>query len=135
MKIILLTLALLGICEHAQAEEERDQFCYAWAMDAMQGSQKMLAGVTFDQIESLINNLPEDVLPQHAKERAVSAVRWAYYFQFDMQTAFEIGGRRCMTCIDQKNPVPCLRRYDESLEKAIIAGEPLRNEAKAEDFF
>jgi hypothetical protein len=123
MKIIIAVLLSIGLCEYAEASEA---FCLAWASDAAQGAEKRLQGVEYDRIEALINELPDEILPREGKDRAISAVRWAYYFHLDMQTAHQIGNQRCLACVDQKNPRPCLDKFDQALKSAMQADNEIQ---------
>lgn len=127
MRIILFTLLCISICQAKAGDlapyaipddqEEKAQFCMAWTQDAMQATEKRLQGVDPVKLMGLIDSIPDELLPPDAKERAQSAIGWAYTYPMDMIETGEMAEIRCNACIDEINPIPCLKKFDEALSK------------------
>lgn len=132
MRIILLTVFLLILMQvlHAEPiitpnddEELKTRFCIAWALDAAQGTQKKMIGVPFDKLADLIYEIPDEVYSPDAKQRALSAVSWAYAMPFTTyEETEEIGRMRCVACVEQHNPQPCMKNFDASLLEGFAKG-------------
>ncbi|NIT13223.1 MAG: hypothetical protein GTN99_02965 [Candidatus Dadabacteria bacterium] len=134
MRIILLVffiLMIMAISANAAKppispnddEELKIRFCIAWAQDAAQGTQKKMLGVPFNKLADLIIEIPDEVYSPDAKQRALSAVSWAYAMPFSTyDETEEIGRMRCMACVEQHNPQPCMKDFDALLMEGYSKG-------------
>lgn len=86
-------------------------------MDAMQATEKRLQGVDPVKLMGLIDSIPDELLPPEAKLRAQSAVGFAYTYPMDMTEMHDIAEIRCMSCINESDPVPCMRKFDAALSQ------------------
>ena len=113
----IIVVLLMTNVAFADEQEQKAQFCQAWAADAMQATEKRLLGVDPVSLMKMIDAIPDELLPPEAKERAQSAIGWAYTYPMDMIQVGEMANIRCMACVNEKNPIPCLEKFDEALGK------------------